>query len=545
LLGSAKLLLSFGEKYILKLMAIKKELEKLIRESAKKAFGIEVGDILIEKPTEEKFGDFSTNLAMVLASQLKKNPLELAENLKKELEKGGKGFFQKIETAPPGFLNFFLSQKLLKKGFEEILTKREKFGESEKGKGKKVNIEFVSANPTGPLTLGNGRGGFCADALGRVLEKSGYKVIREYYINDRGEQIKSLGYSVLGNEKGEYRGEYIGSLRKKIKETDVERAGKEAAELILKEMIKPALEKMGISFDVWFSESSLYESGETEKTLDILRKTQLVYKKEGALYFKSTKFGDEKDRVLIKKNGESTYFLSDIAYLKNKFERGFDLILFFWGADHHGYVKRMKGAASALGYEAEKVHFILFQLVRLFQGGKEIRMSKRKGVFVTLEELIEEVGVDAARFFFLTKKYNTHLDFNLDLAKEQSERNPVYYVQYAYARMSSILRKIKFPESELSNFNFELLHHPSEQRLVKKLLDFPGLIEEISTDFEVHRLPHYALSLAKLFHQFYTECKVLTEDKELRAARLALLEGSRIVLGSTLFLMGISAPERM
>jgi len=533
-----------GEKDILKLMTVKRKIENIIRKVVEESFAKEVENFKVERPNEEKFGDFSTNLAMVLASQLKKRPFEIAESFKKEIEKRKPEIFEKIEIVQPGFVNFFLSSKVLEEAFKEILKKKERFGEIKIGKGKKVNVEFVSANPTGPLTLGNGRGGFCADVLSRVLEKTGYKVTREYYINDRGEQIKSLGYSVLGDEKGEYRGEYIELLRGRIKETDAEKAGKKAAKIILKEMIEPTLKKMRVSFDVWFSENSLYEKGEVKKVLDCLKEKKLVYNKEGALYFKSTKFGDEKDRVLVKKSGESTYFLSDIAYLRNKFERNFDLILFFWGADHHGYVQRLKGAASALGYDNDKVFFILFQLVRLFRGGKEVRMSKRKGVFVTLDELIDEVGVDVARFFFLTKKYNTHLDFDLDLAKDQSEKNPVYYIQYAYARMQSILRKTP-KDINLSSFNFQLLEHPTELRLIKQLVEFPEIIEEISKDFEVQRLPHYALKLAKLFHQFYTECKVLTGNQELRKARLSLILATEIVLKSTLNLMGISAPDRM
>ena len=301
---------------------------------------------------------------------------------------------------------------------------------------------------------------------------------------------------------------------------------------------------MGIKFDVWFSEKSLYKNKEVDKILNWLKKKKLTYKKGGAFWFRSTKFGDDKDRVLVRANGEKTYFASDIAYLKNKFERGFKHLIYFWGADHYGYLKRMEAAVEALGYKKEQAGFIIMQMVRLFEGGRQIRMSKRIGTYVTLEELIDQVGLDVARFFFLTRSPGSHLNFDLDLAKEKSEKNPVYYVQYAYARICSILRKSKIKTKSNSTI-VELLNHPSELSLIKQLIRFPEIIEDTAKDYQVQRLPNYALELVTAFHKFYEECRVLTDDKKLTQARLGLVGTTKIVLKNILDLMGISAPSKM
>lgn len=516
---------------------IREEIKKIVEKAIKELYKIEV-DVRIDQPENAEFGDYSTNAAMLL----KKNPQEIVNAIKSPL-------LGKIEVKN-GFINFFISKEYLQEQVREILKQKDKFGNLKIGKSEKINIEFISANPTGPLTLGNGRGGFCGDVLANVLEKAGYKVSREYYLNDRGEQVIKLGHSVLGDEEAVYKGKYIEELKRDVKKgNNIGEAGSQAAKIILEKMIKPAIKKMGIKFDVWFSEKSLYQKnpaspagGEVKKTSDLLKKKNLVYENEGAVWFKSTQFGDDKDRVLIKANGEETYFLSDIAYLKNKFNRGFKKLIFFWGADHYGYIARLKAAAEALGYKKEQIDITIMQMVRLIQAGQEVKMAKRTGIYVTIDELIDEVGLDVARFFFLTRSSDTHLNFDLDLAKEQSEKNPVYYIQYAYARISSILRKAKLIEVKPQP---SLLNHSSELNLVKQLIKLPEVVEDITKDYQVQRLPQYATDLAVAFHQFYRDCKILSEAEGLQEARLALATATKIVLKNTLDLMGISAPEKM
>ena len=357
-----------------------------------------------------------------------------------------------------------------------------------------------------------------------------------------GEQIKKLGHSVIGDAEAVYQGRYIEELKKKIKGNNPEKIGQSAAKIILQEMIKPTIKKMKIKFDVWFSEKTLYQKKEVDRILDVLKKKKLSYGKEGALWFKSTQFGDDKDRVLIKAGGEETYLASDIAYLKNKFVRGFQKLIFFWGADHYGYVARILAAAEALGYKKEQIDIIVMQLVRLIRDGKEVRMSKRTGTYVTLDELIDEVGLDVARCFFLTRSADTHLNFDLALAKTQSEKNPVYYIQYAHARICSILRKVKMSKARPRT---DLLEHPAELKLIRQLMRLPEIVEDTSQDFQIQRLPQYAVDLATVFHQFYRDCHVISEDKNLSQARLSLVLAAKIVLKNTLSLMGISAPEKM
>ena len=530
---------------------VKEKIEKLIKKAVKRAQEkgklpkFEIKDFSIRSP-EKQFGDYSSNIALLIGKKIKKDPLKIGKIIKEEIEEiTQKNFFSKIEVIG-GFINFFLSEKFLRKKLKEILKKKEKFGEVILGKRKKVQVEFISANPTGPLTLGNGRGAFLGDCLSNILEKAGFKVEREYYINDVGEQIRKLGKSIVGISE-DYKGEYIEGLKKKIKEKDPYIAGEKAARIILNEMIKPTVKGIGIRFDRWFSEKTLYESGEVDEVLDFFKKRGYLYKKEGALWFCSKKFGDDKDRVVVRKNGEKTYFASDIAYLRNKIKRGFDFLVYIWGADHAGYVKRIKAAAKALGYDPEKIKIIIMQLVRLFEKGKEIRMSKRKGVYITLEELINEVGLDAARFFFLAIGPEKHLNFNLSLAKEKSEKNPVYYIQYAHARISSILRKgkVKSKSLKIEERELKMLNHPAEINLMREVIKLPEVITETARDFKVQRIPQYAKKIATLFHQFYQNCQVLTENNSLKKARLALVLCTKIVLKNTLDLMGISAPDRM
>lgn len=499
--------------------------------------------IQVWRPEDKKHGDYATNVALLVAKASKKPSMEIANLLRVRFLEVGSAYFEKVDIAPPGFINFWLSREYLWTNLKNILEKEERYGELNYGQGQRINLEFISANPTGPLTLGNGRGGFLGDVLANVFNKAGFVAKREYYINDVGEQIKKLGHSVLGDSEACYKGEYIENLRKKIKDKDPSRVGEKAAQLIIKELIKPSVEKMGINFDVWFSEKKLYDKKETDKAIVQLTQKNLTYEKDSALWFKSTEFGDDKDRVLVKENGEKTYFVSDIAYFKNKFDRKFDRLIYILGADHYGYVARLRAIAEVMGYESERIDIIVMQLVRLFEAGKEVRMSKRTGNYVTLDELINEVGLDVSRFFFLMRSPGNHLNFDLDLAKEHSEKNPVYYVQYAHARICSILNqagKIKVKDPDLP-----LLIHQSELTLIKELMKFPEVVEDTAQDYQVQRIPRYAMELAAVFHQFYRDCKVMGEDEYLTQARLALIIATKSVLKNTLNLMGISAPEKM
>jgi len=533
---------------------IREEIRKLIREvieelQKKGDFPeFEIPKILVEAGNH---GDYSSNVAFQLAKIVKKNPEDIAKNLEFRTQNSELGMFEKVE-AMGGFVNFFISKEYLQKQVGKILEEKEKFGSLKVGEKIKVNVEFISANPTGPLTLGNGRGGFCGDVLANVLERAGYKTTREYYINNTGEQIKKLGHSIIGDSEVVYKGDYIKELRKEIKINNPEKAGAKGAELVLKKMIKPTVKRMGIKFDVWFSEKKLEK--EIGKTIKFLEDKGLAYEKEDALWFASTKFGDDKDRVLIKAGGEKTYFASDIAYLRNKFNRGFEKLIFFLGADHYGYVARMKAVAEALGHKREQTDFVVMQLVRLIENGKEVKMSKRAGAYVTMDELIDEVGLDAARFFFLARSSDTHLDFDLNLAKDKSNKNPVCYIQYAYARICAIQRKCEKSQIPMTNAqsnpksripNLKLLNNNSELNLIKQLIKFPEVIEDTTKDYQVQRIPQYAFSLADAFHKFYENCPVISKDKNLTKARLALVCAAKIVLKNILDLMGISSPEKM
>lgn len=490
---------------------IKEDIQKIIKKET------EIKDALIEEPNEKSHGDYSTNIAMILAGKEKSppagGPREIAKKLVEKIEKNK--MFSKVEIAGPGFINFFITPEYLQKEVKKILKEEKEYGNSKVGKSQKVNVEFISANPTGPLTLGNGRGGFGGDVLSNVLKKAGYEVTREFYINDRGKQVKDL-------KEGLYKGET------------------RTASQIQKANQVTISKDLEIKMNVWFSEKTLYPK-EAKKVLEYLDKKKLTYEKEGALWFKTTKFGDDKNRVLIKANKDEAYFLSDIAYLKNKLDRGHKKLFIFLGADHHGYVRRMKSAMKALGYREEQLEFMLFQMVRLLEGKKEIKMSKRAGKFVTIKELVEEVGLDVTRFFFLSHGANSHLNFDLKLAKKKSSENPVYYVQYAHARISSILAKAKSTEDG----PLRILKEKEELDLMKKLVQFPEIVKETAGDYQLQRIPQYAIDLAESFHKFYQECQVISDDKKLTASRLALVKATKIVLKNTLNLMGISAPSKM
>lgn len=530
---------------------MKQEIIEILKKAIK-SLEYKLDEVIVDYPKNENFGDYTTNVAMTLARTLKKNPIEIAENVKVKIEKLQDENFEKIEVVAPGYINFYLSKKYLQNKIEEINELREKFGNNEIGKGVKVNNEFISANPTGPLHLGNGRGGFLGDVISNVLKKCEYDVTKEYYVNDAGEQVIKLGHSVLKDSEAVYGGEYIDELNKraleikkklKIEIDDVTETGRKASEIIIKEIIAPTVEKkMKIEGMNYVSERDLYNSKKVNEAIEILKDKNLTYEKEGALWLKTIEFGDDKDRVLVKKDGQFTYFASDCGYILYKIERGFEKIIEIWGADHHGYIKRFEAATKALGFQG-KLSFIIVQLVRLMKDGKEFRMSKRAGNVVYVDDLLSEVGLDAARFFFLMYSNDTHMNFDLSLAKERSNKNPVYYVQYAYARICSILKKA---EEKKEKADLNLLAHEKELNLIKELDKFPQIVKEISESYEVHKLPYYAISLADKFHSFYNDCKVIdTENLELTASRIELVEAVKIILGESLRLLGVEAPEKM
>ena len=513
------------------------EIKKIIEKTIEGLYG-EASEVKVERPQDSALGDYSSNVAMVL----KKNPREIVDAL------GKPAIFEKIEVKN-GFINFFVSKDYLQKQIGKILREDEEFGRLKIGKGQRVNVEFISANPTGPLTVGNSRGGIIGDVLSNVLTKAGWKVTREYYFNDAGGQIDVLGHSVLKDEQAEYKGAYIDELHNKLGRRGGDEAreiGKKAAKILIGE-IKKTTKRIGIKFDVWTAEGrDLRDKGKVEKIISWMKKKGLSYEKDGALWFKSTQFADDKDRVLLKSDGQPTYFAVDCAYHKNKLaERKFAKVIDIWGADHHGDMSRIKGFVKALGYE-NKFDILIHQFVRIIKDGQEVGMSKRTGDYITVDELLEEVGSDITRFFFLVKSPDTHLNFDLDLAKEQSEKNPVYYIQYAYARICSILKKTEIKNRVLfASQSLKLLIHPSELSLIKELLRLPEVVEDTAKDYQVQRLPQYAMEIATAFHRFYRDCRVITGDKDLSRARLLLVSASKIVLKNILGLMGISAPEKM
>lgn len=512
-------------------------------------------EIKVERPKDEQFGEYTTNVALMLSKLAKKSPLEIAQAIESRIKNQESSeetkAFEKVEIVSPGYINFYLAQTELAIVVERIVKEGKAYGASNIGQGVKVNNEFISANPTGPLTVGNGRGGFYADSVARVLRKAGYEVTNEYYVNDAGEQVMKLGHSVLKDAEAVYGGEYIDEIISNfqfpISKPSVREAGEKSAEYILENMIKKSVaEKMRIHFDVWTSEKKIIEDGFVDKALDVLREKELTFEQEGALWLRTTEFGDDKDRVLVKSDGSKTYFASDAGYILNKMERGFTFCIETWGADHHGYINRFKAVAQALGFDTTHLRFLIVQLVKVVKDGVEVRMSKRAGNVVTIDELIETVGHDVARFFFLMYAPETHMNFDLGLAEERSQKNPVYYVQYAHARLCSILRKAEDEGISEGKGDLVLLAHEKERELIRELMFFPELVETVSMDFSVHKLPQYAMRLADKFHSFYDACRVIDEEqKELTLARLELVRATRVVLAETLALMGISAPEKM
>ncbi len=528
-------------------------------------------EIEIEEPKKAEHGDFSTNAAMKSASLYKMPPKKIAQIFLDNI-KDPDGIIERTEIAGAGFINFFISKKSWYPILKQIHKKGALYGAANIGKGKKVLIEFVSANPTGPLHIGHGRGAAIGDVFAEIFSFCGYKVSREYYLNDAGRQIKTLGRSVFLRYKeifGKkvdfpqdcYKGEYIIDIANKIKDLKkdeflkaeedeaVKFCAKFAADMILKG-IKRDLSEFGVEFDNWFSERSLYETGKIEGAIKGFKEKKHIYEKDGALWFKSSLFGDEKDRVVSKQNKETTYFASDIAYHKDKFERGFDKVVEVWGADHHGYILRLKAAIQALGYNEENFQVILVQLVNLLRDGVPIAMSTRAGEFVQLKEVVKETGKDAARFIFLTRHHESPLDFDLELAKKRSSDNPLYYVQYVSARISSIISK-EHDDKEVSFANkydisaLMLLKEPEEISIIKNLFLFQETVILAAKFAEPHRIVYYLIELASLFHNYYNKHKILTDDALLKEARIYLAQAIKIVIKSGLNLLGVKALEHM
>ncbi len=544
------------------------DLKKAVEE-----LGFSSTDIVLSIPQNTSFGDYSTNIPLQLAKLDSQNSrhssLEIASQIKELFEKrvasgDQRSYLNKIEIAAPGFLNFFIKPEALATDVGEILGQGPKFGKNNRGEGKKVQIEFVSANPTGPLTLANGRGGTIGDTLANVLSLSGYTVDREYYVNDTGNQIRLLGESVLAaagkatKKEEHYQGEYVKELAGKFADQldlPAQELGHKLADYLLKEEIVPAVDRLGIKFDEFYSERSIYKRDLITKTLKLLANKGLTYEADGAVWFKSTRFGDEKDRVLVtsEEGGrgrvDPTYFMADIAHHLDVLQRGYVKRINILGADHHGYAIRIKSAVEAAGFP-EKLDIIFMQMVKLFRDGQEVRMSKRAGTFITLDELVNLVGSDVTRFFFLMYAPDSHIDFNLDLAKERSNKNPVFYVQYAHARMNNILEKVegRRPEDEKpqTGVDYTLLTSKEELALIKHLGELPGLVESMAVDYQTQKLTSYVMVLADLFHKFYETQRVLNaESTKLVRARLELVKASKTVLANALGLMGVTAPNRM
>lgn len=533
---------------------------------------IQIEDILIEIPRERGFGDFSTNIAMQVSKQAKMPPRKTAELLFSEFDFSGT-YIERTEVAGPGFLNFYLRKDWLYDSLHIIQEKQDKYGEIDLGKGIKVNVEFVSANPTGPLHMGNARGGALGDCLASVLKKAGYDVTKEFYINDAGNQIDKFGISlearylqiVLGENKVEfpedgYHGEDILDHAKayfeKNGDTLINKSPEERRKILVNyalpiniKKIHEILESYGVSYDVWFSEKSLHESGAVKKAIDFLTENGYTVTKDNAIWLNGEKLGLEKDEVLVRNNGVATYMAADIAYHYNKFvTRGFDWAIDLWGADHHGHVARMKGAMEPFGVNKDRLEVVLFQLVRLYRNGELARMSKRTGKAISLEDLLEEVGKDAARFFFNLKTSGSHLDFDLDLAVKQSNDNPVFYVQYAHARICSLLRKLKEEGVEpkpIDSVNLTLLKENEEVELIRKLSEYPEEVTLSAKSLEPSRLTRYVMDVASHFHSFYNACRVKGEDEKLMMARIILVDCTRIVIKNILDLIKIEAPEKM
>ncbi|MCH8062863.1 MAG: arginine--tRNA ligase [Chloroflexi bacterium] len=553
---------------------IRDEISQIVKKALSEAQRTEilpqadVDEIAIERPQNPGHGDFACSLPMKLARPMRMNPLSIAEKIASFIP--AEGLLGGVEVAAPGFINFSLRGDWLSAQVDEILNAGESFGNLDLGAGQRVQVEFVSGNPTGPLHVAHARGGVIGSALANVLEAAGYEVEREYYFNDSGNQVElfkrslyaryqqALGLEAEVPEDG-YHGEYLVELAQDIKASEGDRflkdtdgAREELGKLGLDRMmqaIRDDVDGLRIHFDVWFNEASLYSGGQYERSMKLLEDNGYVTKADGATWFASTALGDEKDNVLVRSSGMPTYFATDVAYHYNKFiERKFDRVINVWGADHQGHIPRMKHVISAFGLSPDRLTVIVNQIVTLKREGQVVRLSKRTGDMISLRELLDEVGVDACRFFFLSRSPESQMEFDLELAKQESSENPVYYVQYAHARIASILRLAEEREIDFEEADLSLLTHDAELDLIRKMLVLPELIEMMSRSLEPHHLPHYSMELANAFHWFYQNCRVVSSvegEEELTKSRLKLARAAKVVLARCLDLMSMSAPEQM
>ncbi|HUT72559.1 MAG TPA: arginine--tRNA ligase [Desulfatiglandales bacterium] len=552
---------------------MKRKVDKILRDTLGLCFEegylkhTRMPEFVVEVPNNPDHGHFATNLAMTLAGEQRNAPRKIAEIIIQHLIDHDH-LIEKTEIGGAGFINFFVAAEQWRNLLCQVIDQGDAYGRNSIGNGEKIMVEFVSANPTGPLHLGHGRGAALGDTLCRILDFCGYDARREFYINDAGLQIKLLGESIYSRWKqfsdpsypfpeDGYQGDYIEELAVEIpKEQDLENLSvHEAVDLLsergkerMLEELKEDLANFRVDFDLWFEESDLYSSGKIDQTLKLIKERGLLFEEDGALWIKTTRFGDDKDRVVRKTDGEYTYFASDISYHLNKWERGFKKVINIWGADHHGYVNRVQAALMAEGLPEGWLEVLLIQLVKLWEGGAEVKMSKRSGRYVTLKDLVDEVGVDAVRFVFLSKDHTSPLDFDMDLVKRKDSENPVYYVQYAHARICSIFRKaaernIRLPEDPGPCLKKLVLDE--EIALIRKMADFPWLIEDIAIKREPHRLTYYLIELASSFHRYYNKHRVITKDRTLSHARLGLSLGAKILIKNGLNLLGLNAPEKM
>ena len=574
-------------------------IKKCIQDLISKGILIEMPpNVRLDHTKDNSHGDYATNIALMLSKQAKMKPVDLAKIIVDQLEESS--FINKIEIAGPGFINFFISDESSSSVVSEIIDQEALYGSSEIGQGKKVLLEYVSANPTGPLHVGHGRGAAYGATISNLLRAVGFKVDNEYYVNDAGRQMDILAVSIylrylslcgenLRFPDNGYQGQYIKDIAQVIYESsgeefykkldlifaNVSKDGSEGGDKeshidgliensksILGDSfraifqvgiesilggIKSDLSEFGVVFEKWFSEQSLIDNGLSESCISKLKESQKVFEKDGALWFKTTNYGDEKDRVVVRDNGNHTYFASDIAYHFDKFERGYDKIINVWGADHHGYISRVKASIDALGHSPDKLEILLVQFANLYRGGSKVQMSTRSGSFVTLEDLRKEVGNDAARFFYILRKSEQHMDFDLDLAKSKTNENPVYYIQYAHARICSVFRQANEKEMEVdhSQANLSLLTEGIEKNIIKELSRYKSVLESSAIQYEPHQLAYYLRDLSTHFHSYYNACKFIVEDKHLTQARFSLIHATRQILINGLSILGVSAPESM
>jgi arginyl-tRNA synthetase len=542
---------------------LKKYLIEVFRLTSEKLDYLKDIDLILTVPALAKHGDFSTNVAMLLTKKLRRNPKEIANEIISELVYD-KNIIEKIEIAGPGFINFYFSPLYVTKIVKDIVESKDEFGRSKKHAGKKAIVEFVSANPTGPLTVGHGRNAVYGDTVANMLEWVGYSVDREYYFNNAGRQMRVLGESVkfrylelLGQTlefpEDHYQGEYIKDIAKglidqygnKLVDEPADGIFKATAEQEIFKDIENTLKSLNIKFQNYFNENSLYESGKIKELLKIFAERNLSYEKDGATWLKLTELGNEMDKVIVKSTGEPTYRLPDIAYHTTKFDRGYDLIIDIFGSDHNATYPDVMAGLRSLGYDTDKVKVLIHQFVTIMQKGEVVKMSTRKANFITLDELVGEVGGDVVRYFFNMRGISSHLNFDLELAKTQSDENPVFYLQYAHARISSIFRMTKGEELQLSVENLDLLTSEEEQNLLKKLHQFQEEMLYSAESFESHRITAYLEELAALFHRFYTQCRIIGSEKKLAEARIALCTATQTVLRNGLKILGVSAPDKM